>query len=86
LVVAMTLTPAEVVALRLPDLYAQARAGRLNPELFWPRRAPLTNAIKREVAMLLAREGYEVVTWSEDRDKVHATLRRVNNERLAGST
>jgi hypothetical protein len=68
------LTPAEVVARRLPDLAAQKH--RPNPELYWPPRAALNDAIKREVAALLAAEGYEVVTWSEDRDKAHATLRR----------
>ena len=75
---ARPLTPADVVTLRLPDLRAQIH--RPNPELYWPRGAALNDAVKREVAALLAGEGYEVVTWSEDRDKVHATLRRMNHD------
>jgi hypothetical protein len=63
---ARPLTPADVVALRLPDLRAQAAAGRDPVVLYWPRGEP--SPTWGELAAALDAAGYDLVHWQERRD------------------
>jgi hypothetical protein len=76
--VAMTLTPADIVAAALPDLCAQARAGRDPVTLYWPRSEP--SPTWGGLAAALAGQGYELIHWTERRDGCFATVRRMNHD------
>jgi hypothetical protein len=78
---ARPLTPADVVASRLPEVDAQVRAGNPSPILFWPPFPRLDEAGRVEVEAALAAAGYMVISWCDlGRDKKWATLRRKDTQ------
>jgi hypothetical protein len=70
---ARPLTPADVVASRLPDLRAQASAGRDPITLYWPRSEPSPRW--SELAAALDAAGYDLIHWCERRDGPFALIK-----------